>query len=76
MELFRVESGPRIARVHRIRRARKVLLVLRDVRQRHARRDVIPEYGQVGARASTARRPAGGTRAHPIEESPKSPVAR
>ena len=48
-------------------RARRVLLVLRDVRQRHARRDVIPESGQVGASASTARRPAGGTRAHPIE---------
>ena len=42
-------------------------MVLRDVRQRHARRDVIPVFGDVGqfcARASTARRPAGGTRAH------------
>ena len=50
-------------------RARKVLLVLSDVLQRHARRDVLPVSGPVGARASTARWPAGGTRAHSVRVS-------
>ena len=42
MELFRVESGPRIARVHRIH-VPEEYVVLRDVRQRHALRDVLPK---------------------------------
>ena len=76
MELFRVERRP----VHCARpphpRARRVLLVLRDARQRHARGDVLPVYGPVGARASTARRPVGGTRVHSVEVAQSSPVAR
>ena len=75
MELFRVESGPiRIARLHRIH-VPEVQVLPRDERQRHARGDVLRDW-PVGARVSTARRPARGTRAHPVEEATSTPVAR
>ena len=76
MELFRVESGPRIARVHLSRCARRVRILLSDVRQRHARGDDIPQSKQLSARASTSRRPAGGNRSHWVEGALESPVAR
>ena len=57
------------------RRARRVQTVQRDERQRHARGDVTRER-RVGARESTARRPARGTRAHPVAEAKYTPVAR
>ena len=73
MELFRVESGPHIAHVHRIHVPEQVLLILRDVRQRHARGDVI--RGQVGAFASTAATGWRNSRAS-VEATQLSSVAR
>ena len=51
-------------------------MALRDVLwQRHARGDILQE-GQVSASAPTARRQSRGTRAHPVDETRQTPVAR
>lgn len=47
---------------------RRIHAVLGHVQQRHASRDVI-QNGQLCASASTARRSAQGTRAHPVADS-------
>ena len=75
MELFRVESGPRIERVHRIRVPEKYdwFSTRCDINTLVAK---TPVYRSVGARVSIARRSAGSIRAHPVEQSQRSPVAR